>query len=100
MRKELHRVGKALAAWGVLIGVFLLAGEGINLVRLGVENWLAYGRFRDAAQAILGLVLAGACTAFLGGFIYHRDQKRGRIRRRGKAASNRRETASNRRLHP
>ncbi|MCL6453227.1 MAG: DUF2627 domain-containing protein [Alicyclobacillus sp.] len=70
-------------AWSIVIGVFLLAGEGLNLVRIHLVDWLAYGRAVDAWLSVAGLLLAFLCTAFLGGFVYYRDQKRGKLKREG-----------------
>ncbi|MCL6637416.1 MAG: DUF2627 domain-containing protein [Alicyclobacillus sp.] len=72
-----------LLAWAVLTGVFLLAGEGLNLFRTAIERWLAYGRVVDALWMIVGLLLAALGTAFLGGFVYYRDKKRGKLTREG-----------------
>ena len=72
-----------LIAWAILIGVFILAGGGFNLFRIHLEQWLAYGRAGDAVLSILGLILGFVGTAFLGGFIYFRDKKRGKLKREG-----------------
>ncbi|MCL6445973.1 MAG: DUF2627 domain-containing protein [Alicyclobacillus sp.] len=72
-----------LLAWGILTAVFLLAGEGLNLFRVHIIAWLAYGRWQDAAWTGFGFVLAFLGTAFLGGFVYHRDRKRGKLKREG-----------------
>jgi hypothetical protein len=72
-----------LIAWVVLLAVFLIAGEGLNLFRIHVVVWLAYGRAADGVIAVLGLILAFLATAFLGGYIYYRDQKRGKLKREG-----------------
>jgi hypothetical protein len=74
---------RSFVAWSILILVFLIAGEGLNLVRTHLEGWLAYGRPIDAALSVLGLVVAVLATAFLGGFIYYRDKKRGKLKREG-----------------
>jgi ABC-type Fe3+-siderophore transport system permease subunit len=72
-----------LLAWGVLIAVFLAAGEGINLFRIYIFEWFRSGRPADALMTLLGLVIAILCTAFLGGFVYYRDKKRGKVKREG-----------------
>jgi len=72
-----------LMAWAILVGVFLIAGEGFNLFRVYIEKWLAYGRVSDAFVSLAGLVLGFLATAFLGGFIYFRDKKRGKLKREG-----------------
>ena len=72
-----------LLAWSILLGFFLLAGEGLNLFRIHIERYLAYGSFGDLALSIVGLLLTFICTAFLGGFVYFRDKKRGKLKREG-----------------
>lgn len=72
-----------LVAWVVLLGVFLIAGEGLNLFRIHVVDWLAYGRAADGVISIVGLILAFLGTAFLGGYVYYRDGKRGKLQREG-----------------
>jgi hypothetical protein len=72
-----------LIAWGILTVAFLLAGEGLNLVRTHLELWLAYGHPEDIAWMGVGLAMAVAFSAFLGGFVIYRDKKRGKIRREG-----------------
>jgi ABC-type Fe3+-siderophore transport system permease subunit len=74
---------RKLLAWSVLIAVFLAAGEGLNLFRIYLFEWFRTGRLTDALMTLLGLVIAFLCTAFLGGFVYYRDQKRGKIKREG-----------------
>lgn len=72
-----------LFAWTILIAVFLIGGEGLNLFRVHVEDWLAYGHALDAVLALAGLGLAFIATAWLGGFVYYRDKKRGKLKREG-----------------
>ena len=72
-----------LMAWLVLIIVFLIAGAGFNLFRIDIEKWLAFGRLSDALMSVVGLILGLLATAFLGGFIYFRDKKRGKLTREG-----------------
>lgn len=72
-----------VVAWTVLMAVFLLAGEGLNLFRIHIEKWLAYGRLVDILICLLGLLLAFLGTAFLAGFVYFRDKKRGKLKREG-----------------
>lgn len=70
-----------LTGWSILIGVFLLAGEGFNLARIYFESWLAYGNLSYVLIGTTGLLLSVGCLVFLGGFVYFRDLKRRRIRR-------------------
>lgn len=74
---------KNILAWCVLLIVFLVAGEGLNLFRIHIISWVAYGRAIDAILTIVGLVIAFLGTAFLGGFVYYRDKKRGKLKREG-----------------
>ena len=65
---------KTIASWLVLFIILLIAGGGISLIR--------YGIFAGAWWAIvLGIVIAVLATAYLGGFIYYRDKKNGRVKR-------------------
>ncbi|MCL6548513.1 MAG: DUF2627 domain-containing protein [Alicyclobacillus sp.] len=74
---------RRIAAWSILVAVFLLAGEGLNLFRLYIVRWIAFGRWQDALMTLVGLGIAGIATAFLGGFVYYRDKKRGKLKREG-----------------
>ncbi|MCL6631237.1 MAG: DUF2627 domain-containing protein [Alicyclobacillus herbarius] len=78
---------RSMAAWSILLIVFLLAGEGFNLFRVHVEQWLAFGHASDALWSLLGLLLGFASTGWLGGFVYYRDKKRGKVVRRGRKSS-------------
>ncbi len=65
---------KTIASWLVLFIILLIAGGGISLIR--------YGIFAGAWWAIgLGIVIAVLATSYLGGFIYYRDKKNGRVKR-------------------
>lgn len=67
--------------WLILIAIFLMAGGGINLIRIGTLN--AFAGLPDQWWRIaLGAVMTTLGTAYLGGFIYYRDKKRGRVRKR------------------
>ncbi|KPV43504.1 DUF2627 family protein [Alicyclobacillus ferrooxydans] len=72
-----------LIAWVILLVVFVIAGEGLNLFRIHIVDWLAYGHVTDGIISILGLILAFLGTAFLGGYVYYRDKKRGKLKREG-----------------
>jgi hypothetical protein len=81
--KERMTFMRSIVAWSILVAVFLLAGEGLNLFRIHIEDWLAFGHLSDALWSLFGLALAFAGTAWLGGFVYHRDKKRGKLKRTG-----------------
>jgi Protein of unknown function (DUF2627) len=72
-----------LTAWTVLLVVFLIAGEGLNLFRVHIVAWLAYGHPIDGVITLIGLILALLATSFLGGYVYYRDKKRGKLKREG-----------------
>lgn len=65
---------KGASAWLVLIVILFVAGGGVSLIRYGLiqAEWWAIP---------LGALLTILGTAYLGGFIYYRDKKRGRIKR-------------------
>ncbi len=67
--------------WLVLIGIFLFAGEGLNLIRENLEDWVAYGRWYNALVCALGFTMTLIGTSFLGGFIYFREKKRNRLKK-------------------
>jgi hypothetical protein len=67
---------RRLTPWIVLGGVFLIACEGINLIRINLEFWLAYGKPQSIAACVFGFILAVIGTSFLGGFVRYRDSKR------------------------
>ena len=68
-----------LTPWIVLGGVFLTACEGINLIRINLEYWLAYGKPQSVAACVFGFILAALGTSFLGGFVRYRDSKRNKF---------------------
>jgi hypothetical protein len=71
---------RGAASWLVLIIVFFIAGGGFSLIRVGVINQMA-GMPDQWWRFVLGALLAIIGTAYLGGFIYYRDKKHGRIKR-------------------
>jgi hypothetical protein len=70
-----------IIVWIILIGIFLLAGEGFNLLRLAIMQKLADPQSSIWLQASIGTVLMFGGIGFLGGLIYYRDQKRGRVKK-------------------
>jgi hypothetical protein len=66
--------------WTLLISIFLLACEGFNLLRLAIMQKLAEPHSSVWLQMSIGTLLMVGGLAFLGGLIYHRDQKRGRVK--------------------
>jgi len=69
-----------LFPWLILIALFVLAAGGINLIRIGSLNAMA-GIAGQWWRFALGTVMTLFGTAYLGGFIYYRDKKRGRVRK-------------------
>ena len=66
--------------WAILVGVFIVAAGGINLIRAGIANAVT-GAPDQWWMFALGGAMTAAGTAYLGGFVYYRDRKRGRIKR-------------------
>lgn len=71
-------------SWLVLIFIFMIAGGGINLVRLGIQ-------YEHLWEVVLGIIIAALAITYLGGFIYYRDKKRGRVKRPDWLQSNHRD---------
>lgn len=69
-----------LLPWMILIAMVLVAGYGVNLIRVGLFAALN-GSPHAAWILIAGVLLMLVGTTFLGGFIYYRDKKRGRLKR-------------------
>jgi len=74
---------RSLLAWLILLAVFALAGEGFNLFRVYIWVWFENGRLVDLALCLLGLVIGFLGIAFLGGYVYYRDKKRGKVTKEG-----------------
>jgi hypothetical protein len=72
-------IGKAIV-WTILIGVFLLSGYGLNLIRVAIVDKMADPDAVIWWRVLLGAILMAGGISFLGGFIYHRDKKRGKIK--------------------
>lgn len=66
--------------WCILLGVFLLSGYGLNLIRIAVMDKLADPSVIIWWRVLIGMVLMCGGIAFLGGFVYYRDKKRGKTR--------------------
>lgn len=68
-----------LVSWSILIGIFLIAGYGLNLIRVAVMDWIADPAAIVWWRILIGSVLMLGSVYFLGGFIYYRDKKRGKV---------------------
>jgi len=74
---------RGVMAWTYLLVIFLIAGKGFNMFRVHIELYLAYGHLIDAIWMWIGIFIGLFGTAFLGGFVYYRDKKRGKLKREG-----------------
>ncbi|ADG06029.1 DUF2627 domain-containing protein [Kyrpidia spormannii] len=74
-----------LISWIILIGFFLLGGYGVTLVRDAVMGHLFNPSQPWLGPTLAGTVLIAISVGFLGGFIYYREKKRGKVKgaRRG-----------------
>lgn len=70
-----------LVSWMILIAIFLLAGYGLNLIRVAVIEYIADPSIVIWWRVLIGSVLLLGGLFFLGGFIYYRDKKRGAVRK-------------------
>ncbi|WP_018132822.1 DUF2627 family protein [Effusibacillus pohliae] len=70
-----------LVSWLILIGIFLLSGYGLNLIRVAVMDSISNPAAVVWWRILLGSILMLGGLFFLGGFIYYRDKKRGLVRK-------------------
>ncbi|MFC4769215.1 DUF2627 family protein [Effusibacillus consociatus] len=70
-----------LLSWIILISIFLLAGYGLNMIRVAVMENIADPSSVIWWRILIGSILMAGGLFFLGGFIYYRDKKRGLIRK-------------------
>lgn len=68
-----------LVSWSILIGIFLVSGYGLNLIRIAVMDKVADPSAVIWGRVLIGLVLMLGGLSFLGGFVYHREKKRGKV---------------------
>lgn len=68
-----------LMSWSILIGIFLVSGFGLNLIRIAVMDKAADPSVVIWWRVLIGLVLMLGGLSFLGGFVYHREKKRGKV---------------------
>ncbi|MCX7569166.1 DUF2627 family protein [Tumebacillus sp. DT12] len=67
--------------WALLLGVFLLSGYGLNLIRIALVDKLADPGTVIWWRVLIGGVLMTGGIAFLGGLVFYRDKKRNKIKR-------------------
>ncbi|BCJ85856.1 DUF2627 family protein [Effusibacillus dendaii] len=70
-----------LISWLILIGIFLLAGYGLNLIRVAVMDKIADPSAIIWWRVLIGSFLMVGGLSFLGGFLFYRDKKQGRVRK-------------------
>lgn len=71
-------MGRFIALTILLIPVFV-AGYGIKLMRDTIFQLLNSPYPSLSIQFLIGFILFVAGLSFIGGFIFHRDKKRGRV---------------------
>ncbi|HEU4964856.1 MAG TPA: DUF2627 family protein [Bacilli bacterium] len=71
-------LGKVIV-WGILIGMFLLSGYGLNLIRIAIVDKMAHPEAVIWWKVLIGAVLMAGGLGFLGGLVYYRDKKRGKV---------------------
>lgn len=72
-------VGKVIV-WAILLGVFIFSGYGLNLIRIAIVDKMADPSTVIWWKVLLGGVMMTGGLLFLGGFVYYRDKKRGKVR--------------------
>ncbi len=68
-----------LVSWGLLVGIFLISGYGLNMIRVAVTEQVTDPSAVIWWRVLIGLVLSLGGFSFLGGFVYHREKKRGKV---------------------
>ncbi len=71
-------MGRFIALIIVLIPI-IIAGYGIKLMRDTIFQILNQPYPNLSLQFLIGFLLFGAGLSFIGGFIFHRDRKNGKI---------------------
>lgn len=68
-----------ILVWLFLIGVFLSAGYGLNMIRIAVFDELTNPDSVVWWRILIGLVLMVGGISFLAGLVRHREMKKGRV---------------------
>lgn len=66
--------------WLILIGIFVLSGFGLNLIRIAIVDKIANPETVIWWKVLIGSVLMVGGLSFLGGFVFYRDRKQGKVR--------------------
>ncbi|ASS75005.1 hypothetical protein CIG75_08395 [Tumebacillus algifaecis] len=69
-----------LIVWAILVGVFLVSGYGLNLIRIAIVDKMAHPDAVIWWRIVLGVILTTGGIAFLGGLVFYRDRKRGKVK--------------------
>ncbi|MFD2168913.1 DUF2627 family protein [Tumebacillus lipolyticus] len=69
-----------LIVWGILLGVFIVSGYGLNLIRIAIVDKMAHPDAVIWWKMLIGAVLMTGGITFLGGFVFYRDKKRGKVK--------------------
>ncbi|MBL0387521.1 DUF2627 family protein [Tumebacillus sp. ITR2] len=66
--------------WVILIGIFVLSGYGLNLIRIAIVDKIANPEIVIWWKVLIGSVLMVGGLSFLGGFVFYRDRKQNKVR--------------------
>lgn len=66
--------------WVILVGIFLLSAFGLNIIRVAIVDKLAHPDLVIWWRVLIGFVLMTGGLGFLGGFVFYRDKKQGKVR--------------------
>jgi hypothetical protein len=72
-----------IMSWTILTVIFLIAGYGLNLLREALMDKLSDPQTIIWWRVLLGFLLMSGGISYLGGFIYYRDKKRGKVKKPG-----------------
>jgi len=70
---------RRLIAWAIVIGIFVLAGEGFELIRLAILDKMANPASVVWWKIVLGILFMAGGVTFLGGLVFYREKKRGKL---------------------
>ena len=73
-------MARQVIAWTLLVCIFLLAGYGLNIIRVAIVDKMADPSTVIWWRVLGGTVLMTGGLTFLGGFVYYRDTKRGKVK--------------------